>query len=109
MRVDPASYLEVSLRGPSIHTYSHTQQFPRIFCVNPWPVNADGGFLGGANNMVFHRRPGNLASCKLTTNSINLQMLRFPTGRQEFRNCDPGEQYGFIFHRQDQERLPAYP
>lgn len=37
---------EVSLRSPSIHTYSHTQQFPRIFCVNPKLVSADGGFLG---------------------------------------------------------------
>ena len=48
IRVDlgPASYLEVSPRCPSIHTYSHTQQFPRIFCVNPEFVRADGGFLG---------------------------------------------------------------
>src|ERR1700676_1998090 len=47
MRVDlgPASYLEVTLRCPSIHTCSHTQQFPRIFCVNPKLVSADGGFL----------------------------------------------------------------
>jgi hypothetical protein len=42
----PASYLEVSLRCPSIHTYSHTQQFPRIICVNPTLVSAHHGFLG---------------------------------------------------------------
>jgi hypothetical protein len=30
---------------PSIHTYSHTQQFPIIFCVNPKLVSADGGLL----------------------------------------------------------------
>jgi hypothetical protein len=50
MRVElrSASYLEVSLR---IHTYSHTQQFPRILCVNPWRVNADGGFLSPQSDL----------------------------------------------------------
>src|SRR5208283_591724 len=41
----PASYLGVSLRCPSIHTSSRTRQFPRISCVKPKLVIADGGFF----------------------------------------------------------------
>jgi hypothetical protein len=29
----PSLYLELSLRCPSIHTYSHTRQLPKIICV----------------------------------------------------------------------------
>ena len=31
-------------RCPSLHAYSHTQRFPRVFCVNAELESADGSF-----------------------------------------------------------------
>jgi hypothetical protein len=41
----PPSYAEVSLRCPSLHTYSHTPQFPSTICVIPASTHSesDGG------------------------------------------------------------------